>query len=355
MNRKNIFLSSFLLILIIFSTIQIISFKNTLNGENKEENYPFFNESEKTPNPSNPDLNDDITGVGENQSVRVFMSNASTSNNNHGHFNITAPISDSYMSYGDFVFSLQNNFTTDYVLENNSALDIPQIAPYINYDFNTTISNITIWEINNQTTHPIPDEDIFNGEGQWILNSSNTYGVNGVNFTIYANFSGQFFTLENNEKIYFNRTDILGLFLFLKFNLTHTANITLEMYNFNAAKWENVTNFDEKIPGLGYLNITERIINKNLNYTDSSNCTILRFNFTRSDSIQFNVTLDDFDITSVYSFDVPITNTSYPALGFDFYGLNSTVNGFYAWIRTLDINKVSNTKLNITLWRADNN
>ncbi|KKN27279.1 hypothetical protein LCGC14_0866150, partial [marine sediment metagenome] len=50
---------------------------------------------------------------------------------------------------------------------------------------------------------------------------------------------------------------------------------------------------------------------------------------------------------------MPITDTSYVALEFDLKGLNTTVNGFKTWIRTLNVSEAANTRLNITLYRAN--
>ena len=52
-------------------------------------------------------------------------------------------------------------------------------------------------------------------------------------------------------------------------------------------------------------------------------------------------------------FELPINNTYQTALEFDLRGENSTINGFYAWIRTLNVTKAQNVKLNITLYRAN--
>ena len=41
------------------------------------------------------------------------------------------------------------------------------------------------------------------------------------------------------------------------------------------------------------------------------------------------------------------------ALEFDLKGESSTVNGFYAWIRTLNLAEAQNTELNVTLYKAD--
>ncbi|MFX1322854.1 MAG: hypothetical protein ACFFAQ_14550, partial [Promethearchaeota archaeon] len=60
-----------------------------------------------------------------------------------------------------------------------------------------------------------------------------------------------------------------------------------------------------------------------------------------------------FGMRAIYPLDLPITNQTYVALEFDLKGEKSTVNGFYAWIRTLDIQKANNAELNITLYKAN--
>jgi hypothetical protein len=56
---------------------------------------------------------------------------------------------------------------------------------------------------------------------------------------------------------------------------------------------------------------------------------------------------------STYAFDLPITSQQYVALELDLKGEDSAVNGFYAWIRTLDLVQAATSELNITLYRSN--
>ncbi|MEJ2250726.1 MAG: hypothetical protein P8Y97_13870 [Candidatus Lokiarchaeota archaeon] len=58
-------------------------------------------------------------------------------------------------------------------------------------------------------------------------------------------------------------------------------------------------------------------------------------------------------MTSVYAFDIPISNQNQVALEFPLKGKSTLVHGFYAWIRTLNPSETVNTELNITLYKAN--
>ncbi|MBY8981270.1 MAG: hypothetical protein KGD72_12835, partial [Candidatus Lokiarchaeota archaeon] len=71
------------------------------------------------------------------------------------------------------------------------------------------------------------------------------------------------------------------------------------------------------------------------------------------DSNPFILTLREFELASTYEFGLPITEDKQIALEFDLKGKGSTINGFYAWIRTLDLTKAVNAELNISLYEAN--
>lgn len=336
----------------IFASLILLSNFQTFNNlipiiDNGENNSPFNKENDEFPLSSNSNLNltDYITGNGNNQTVRFYAENLSYSLDNQEYFNITAPAHDTYLSSGDFNFTFQKNYTTEHVLEDDDAL-YPDSGSFIEkyqFNINETYSSITINPGMNLTEGGLNNLTDTGGDTTfWILNSS----TNGrLNFTICANFS----------KISdFNRSDIAGLLLFLSYNLSLDANLTIKMKDFNTNFWKNVTNtvFINSSNPITQ-EIDERIINENLNFIDESNCSLIQIIFNRTDLLEFNVTLFEFDLYSVVLFEIPITNTSYVALEFDLRGYNTTVNGFHAWIRTLNLSEAVNAILNITLYKSN--
>ncbi|KKN31592.1 hypothetical protein LCGC14_0822510, partial [marine sediment metagenome] len=151
----------------------------------------------------------------------------------------------------------------------------------------------------------------------------------------------------------FNRSNILGLILSMVYRLEFDANLTVQIKDSSLSSWTDIITGIFINSSLGIQEIRERIINENLNYTDSLNCSYVRFIFERWDTNPFIAWLYNFDLISTHAFDLPITDTSYVGLEFDLKGLNSTINGFSAWIRTIDISEAAKTQLNITLYRAN--
>ena len=91
---------------------------------------------------SNLNLSDTITGSGVDQDVRIYVNNISKNlNDNQEFFEIpSSATEDMFLTYGNFSFSFQNNYTTDYVIEDDDAL---YADDFISFDFNISNSNIT--------------------------------------------------------------------------------------------------------------------------------------------------------------------------------------------------------------------
>jgi len=337
----------------IFVALILLSNFQTFNNlspiiDNGESDSPFNKEKDDFPLSSNSNLTltDHITGKGNNQTVRFYAENVSYSLNNQEYFNISAPAQDTYLSSGDFNFTFQKNYTTEHVLEDDDALypDSDSFIGRYSFNSNENYSSIKINPGMNLTEGGLNTLRDNNNDTYWVLNSSS----NGrLNFTICANFS----KIPN-----FNRSDIAGLLLSLFYNLSMDANLTIKMKDFNTNIWKNVTNtifINSSNPETQV--IDERIINENLNFISDSNCSLVQIIFNRTDLLEFNVTLYEFDLESVVLFEIPITNKSYVALEFDLRGYNTTVNGFYAWIRTLNLTEAVkvNAILNITLYKSN--
>jgi len=339
---KRVFFVVLLIITIFLSTVQII---NTFDGtQDKKSNHAII--LDKSPIIS--DLDDIISGSGDNQNVRVYGNNQSENlQNNEDYFEIPAlPTEDMYLSYGNFSFQFQNNFTAEYVLEDDDAL---YAEDFVSFDYNTGSSGIVI---TNGTV-------LSGGFGRLIDNDQDTNiyinALNGLlNFTISADFTGTTYSSTViSDNVEFNRSRILGLISSLLFRIYKNANLTVRIKDFSQSNWIEVIS---NLPIDSTLNkqyLTEHFINENLNFIDLTSICYIQFIFERYDSSQFYARLYEYDLQATYAFDLPISNQKYVALEFDLKGEKSTVNGFYAWIRTLDLVEAATSQLNISLYRAN--
>ncbi|KKK40266.1 MAG: hypothetical protein Lokiarch_52870, partial [Candidatus Lokiarchaeum sp. GC14_75] len=337
---------------VIFISLIFISNLQFLNQSSSliEENRNFDNELEKLPNTSDLNLTSYISGSGVNQDVRIYVNNGSENfNDNQGFFEIPSLSFDvMFLTEGDFNFTFQSNFTTNYVLEDNDALHPLDFISF-NYNDSQPASNVTL----------APGTEKINGTRNNLIDDTNSSYIclnatNGIlNFTIKANFSGQTFTPPVGI-VNFNRTSILGLILSLLFDLTLEANLTVRVQNYSQpTTWTSIINQLYINSSLGTQEIRNSFINENLNFIDLSNVSYIQFIFERFDLQPFSGNFYNFELKSTYGFDLPISNNSYIALEFDLKGEKTTVNGFYAWIRTLDLAEAAITQLNITLYRSN--
>lgn len=353
MNRRKkeitrIFFAVIFVITIFLSNVQILSNFNILQDE---KNKNTFNEGVLDEFPLSSDLNldDYITGSGVDQDVRIYVNNISKNlNDNQEYFEIPSiPSRDMFLTYGDFNFTFQNNFTTEYIIEDDDALNVQN---FISYDYNTSTSysNITF---NKGTGDPLEFNRLYDNNNDTSINVNSDAGV--INFTIAANFFG---TRSSPENLEFNRSNILGLFPSLDFYINQNVNLTIRIQNATDSTWITVANLisiNSSLDTQDIQRIKNRLINTNLNHIDSLESCYIQYIFNKSDLGAFNLKLHEFDFQSTYAFDLPITDTKYVALEFDLKGLNSTVNGFYVWIRTLDLQEAATSQLNITLYRAN--
>jgi hypothetical protein len=325
-------------------------------------NIPFFNQSilinendnnnidlEELPQSSDLKVNDYITGSGVDQDVRIYVSNESENlSDNQEFFEIPSLTTDDmFLTYGDFNFTFQNNFTTDYVLEDNSAL---YATDFISFDYDTGSSGIFIA---NGTKLSGGFADLIDNTNSTFIYMNATQGL--LNFTINADFTGTTYTQSGimNGNVEFNRTKILGLIYSLVYRVFTDANLTVRVKDYSQSTWNDVIS---KLPinsSLGIQEIDERFINENLNFIDLSDICFLQFIFERDDNSPFITRLYEYDMQSTYAFDLPITNQEYVGLEFDLKGQESAVNGFYAWIRTLNLTEAATSQLNITLYRSN--
>ena len=351
--KKEIKRKSFVLIFIslIFMS-NVILFHNFTFTKNKgiDNNYND-KDLDKSPKTSDPNLNDYINGTGVNQEVRIYGNNRSENlNNNQDLFEIPTYISDNmYLTYGDFNFTFQNNFTTEYIIEDNYALY--PLGEFISFDYNTSTSysNITF---HNGTGNPSQFNRLYDNSNATAnsIYSSTTTGV--INFTIATNFFNTKYTPFSPD-LKFNRSHILGLISTLDLQVQQNVNLTIRLKDTDSA-WKTVVGPIFVNSSVGNQRIKNRLINTNLKHIDSLDSCYIQFIFENITSDgDIDLYLREYKMQSTYGIDLPITNTSYVALEFDLKGLKSTINGFYAWIRTLDLQEAAKAELNISLFRAN--
>ncbi|MFX1460775.1 MAG: hypothetical protein ACFFBT_15040 [Promethearchaeota archaeon] len=345
---KRIFFVSLFIFLIILTSIQV--YPNNLYNDRSNQNNIIYNQEEDLPSSSDGYLSDYyITGSGDPQDARIYAINNSFTIDNEQYFEIPS-LSDTdtaYLSYGNFNFTFQNNYTTDYTLENTNALDARN---FIKFEYDEDTSKITLNTGNNLNSLDLNKLIDDNPSTDIQFNASS--GV--VNFTVAVNFTGTSF-LSGSPSIYldFNRTFILGFINSFTLRSTLNTHLTLKVYDISDSSWKNVTKPIFINSSLGLQDFEEKIINENLDFIDLSEVNYLQFYFERSTVEEYIVYLAELDISAIYAFDLDITNNNYVALEFDLKGKQSTVNGFYAWVRTLNVSLAASTELNISLYEAN--
>ncbi|NHJ19749.1 MAG: hypothetical protein EAX91_02310 [Candidatus Lokiarchaeota archaeon] len=350
--RKNdvtrIIVASMFIIFMLLANIQIFSNFNH-NTNNTLEQYWSDREENPESSAADPYLTDYyITGSGSNQDVRIYALNNSNSNaNNVGSFNIPSmsTTDTTYLSYGNFNFTFQNNFTTDYIIENTGALYANDFIKFT-YDEDASLMNINT----GTNLDAINFNKLVDNNPSTYIRLSSSGGI--LNFTIDSSFTNTIFD-GPVFNVDFNRSLILGLISTFSGSLNNDVFLTLKMYNIYDSMWVNVTDRLFINSSLGTQQFEDRIINENLNYINGSDVNQLQFYVQKYDSSDFILTLREFKLVSTYGFDLPITENKQLALEFDLKGISTTVNGFYAWIRTLDLAKAANAELNISLYKAN--
>ena len=290
-----------------------------------------------------------ISGSGDNQDVRIYALNNSFSNvNNQNSFDIPSmsTTESTYLTYGNFDFTFQNNFTTDYVIEDTNALEADDFIKFV-YNEDTSSMNINAGNI----LDPIIFNNLVDADPDTFIRLESSGGL--LNFTISSNFTNTIYDGPIFHDVNFNRFVILGLISKFSSSLNNSAFLTLKMLNISDSTWINVTDRMFINSSLGIQLFEDRFINENLNYINTSAVSQIQFYLQKYDSTDFILTLREFELASTYAFDLPITSSSQVALEFDLKGESSSVNGFYAWIRTLNLTEALNAELNITLYEAN--
>jgi len=228
----------------------------TINNEDEDL---VNNELKDLPHTSALNFTDYITGYGVNQTVRLYMINKSDSQGNHKFFMLQGPADNSYLTYGDFNFTFQNNFTTDYILEGDDALALKSLFEVYQFNTDDYYSYVDYQPGTNLTNIYMDNLTDSNGLNSYIvLNSTN----GEINFTIKASFQD----IASGKYIDFLRTNIIAFILNMTYNVSMDANFTLKMKNFYSNEWSNIVDNIEVNNSLGPHDLDMMIINKNLNY-----------------------------------------------------------------------------------------
>ncbi len=289
-----------------------------------------------------------ISGTGDNQEVRIYALNNSISNDNNQNSFIIPSMSiteSTYLTYGNFNFTFQNNYTTDYILEDTNALEAVE---FIDFIYNEDTSSMKVNTGKNLTL--IDLGNLVDNTPSTAIELESSGGI--LNFTISSNFANTIYEGSLFD-VNFNRSLILGLISNFTSSLNNSVFLTLKMLDTSDSTWINVTDRMFINSDLGSQLFIDRFVNENLNYINTSDVSQIQFYLQKYNSTDFILTLEEFELASTYGFDLPITSTNQVALEFDLKGESSSVNGFYAWIRTLNLTKALTAELNITLYEAN--
>jgi len=341
---RNTVIVSIFIITILLTNVQIFT---SFNFEDVNTRTEFTDSYQDLQISDAPYLSDKYkTGAGDNQDVRLYVKNSSSSLNNEDDFQIEAMSTTDtcYLSEGNFTFEFQNNYTTDYVLEDTHPLEA---SNFINFPLQKTYSSVV-----NETGTALStiDMDQLTGSSGIIIDSFNRV----VSVNVSVNYTGRSYVQSSLQiNVGFDREDILGFLLSLGHSVSEDAYLTIKVYDVDNSIWRNVTTQMFVNSSFGLHTLEENIVNENLSNIDLSNTCYIQLYYYGASPTQYNVTINQFKLPATYAFDLPINDQEYVALEFDLKGKSTTVNGFYAWIRILDQTEALTSQLEISLYKAD--
>ncbi|MEJ2293336.1 MAG: hypothetical protein P8Y23_01030 [Candidatus Lokiarchaeota archaeon] len=344
---RNLAIVGIFIIAILLTNIQIFAsfnFGNTNTSTGVTDTFQNLQIS------ADPYLSDKYkTGSGDDQDMRLYVKNSSSSLNNEENFQIEAMSTTDtcYLSEGNFSFEFQNNYTTDYVLEDTGPLEA---VDYIKFNLQNAYSSVNVETGNPHSSPNIADLTDNNNNTKIIIDDVSRV----VSVNISANYTGSFYTQPSLQiNVGFNRDKILGFLLSLVQSVSESAYLTIKIYDTVNSMWRNVTTQMFVNGSFGIQTIEQHIVNENLENIDLGNTCYIQLYYYGAAAIPYNVTLNGFKLPATYAFDLPINNQDDVALEFDLKGKSSTINGFYAWIRVLDQTEALNTQLEISLYKAN--
>ncbi len=343
---KNKLFACIVIAVFLISSFSIFNFqganiKNNINEENNGTN--LLNTSS--------DIDIPFSGVGDDQEGRLYYENRSVSlNNNNGEFNITAPKQNTYLNYGDMFFEFEENYVANHTIEDDNALSInPDKLIY----FSCTEDGSEL-NVDHGISYGTFENQFYGYNNDTKMRITTSDGI--INFTIKANFSGTFFRAPSNEygRVNFQIEKILGFLMDFTYNLTADADLTISILRRDNS-WKNIHGPITLSSGASKerTRLSKRIINENLNLVnDTNDCTYINF-YLNSGTSDYEIELYEFTFNATYAFEIPIDINEPIALEFDIRGNNTIVNGFYAWIRTIDIPLAATTELKISIYKSD--
>ncbi|MHA1821389.1 MAG: hypothetical protein ACTSVC_13015, partial [Promethearchaeota archaeon] len=280
-------------------------------------------------------------GHAKDRPIRTYIYGNNSVSGQKDYFNITVPQSPSAVYGGQYNFSFTNNYITNYTFENNTALNYPRyyVDSRNNSHFSTNPST-------SSDSYTVEAGSVSSGGFDYMVDASLGTAVtivssaaNEVNVTYNANFTG----IDG-----FNRSKVCGMRYFFHKELSNDVSIQIYAYNYMTSSWDlmkdgitwNVTKQGEVVS----------VINYNLKYFNDNNITRLKLRANSTGS--FTLSLYDLRVEALSAYEQPITKNNRVALEFDLQG-NSTVYGFYAWVRSLNKYGPTNANLTIALYRAN--
>ncbi len=341
---RNAVIVSIFIITIILTNIHIFTY---FNGKDANSRTEFTDTYQDLGLSDNPYLSDKYkSGPGDDQDVRLYVKNSSSSLNNEDNFQIEAMSSTDtcYLSEGNFSFEFQNNYTTDYILEDTNPLDA---SSFIQFPLQSSLSSVEI-----ETGTPLSAIDINRLTGTDGIIINDTDRVASVN--ISACYTGSSYnSLGLQINVGFDREEILGFLLSFVHSVSEDAYLTIKVYDSTNSIWRNVTTQMFVNSSFGLHTLEQNVVNENLDNIDLSNTCYIQLYYYGASTTSYNVTINQFKLPATYAFDLPINSQDYVGLEFDLKGKNSTVNGFYAWIRILNHSEALYSQLEISLYKAN--
>ncbi|MHA1719831.1 MAG: hypothetical protein ACTSXK_09945, partial [Promethearchaeota archaeon] len=323
---------------LIVSVILISLSLQTGNVQSVATNEDLTQSTLNTPNVALNSVNSPIYGNGVNQTVRLYMENASSTTGINS-INITADNSNDYLSQGQFNVTLDKAFNTNYTLEDDSPLYYPK-SIYTPVESKTQ-GNDNFGTISGGTTADkiqSPDEDTFN------IQSDNDGSNAKIDLGVSTDFAGVKEDNLNTKNLTSNST-ILGFKIDFKFKLLLAdAKINLTDGN-NLLQSFNLTKNDN------FQTLEFNVYNKNLQILNDTHNPSFNFIFYNA-TTNFTVNIDYVRIHGYGGAEVVISDSNSVALEYDLKG-DSTVYGFQAWIRAFNTTAPETSNLTIKLFNSN--
>ena len=301
-----------------------MSIQNSTPSHLQESNTLIPNR-EFTPLASQLDYEIPITGQGNSQNVYLYMQNHSIATGVN-EFNISSEIGDYYLHDGTFNFTMQKNHLTNFTLESDDSLHYEK--------YKTTISTTS-----DMFTVVTGTENV---GADFISVDSALAGENIVELNV---------AIDASSYLY-NTSTILGFKIQLAVQADSNLGLDTSLYNYISSSFDTLESdrIIQEISG-GYRTITYYIRNENLNYVNSTKDLEVKLHFSNATET-FTLLVDSMQVDVIEGYETNFGANNPIALEFDVRG-DSTIYGFQAWIRALDIDDSVTSNLTIQLCQAN--